>query len=279
MAVQNKQKLNWLERNLAEGLIVDAAWLEARGYSRSLRSQYVAAAWLEQPARGVYRRPRGKLNWEQVVISLQIVLNLPVSLGGRTAIDLQGYAHYVPRTQHAVHLYTDTKSPGWLSKLPVQVEFIIHNRHRFLPLVEQHIDALTLPGPDAGTEHVLSGALRLMYWQHLEWPLIMSTPERAILELIDELPHNETFHQVDVTMEGLVDLSPRRMQRLLEDATSIKVKRLFFFFAERHNHRWFKHISRENIDLGKGKRMIVKGGKFDPKYQITVPKEFLNAVS
>ena len=49
MTVQSGKKLNWLEHELPEGLLVDAAWLEANGYSRSLRSQYVAAGWLEQP--------------------------------------------------------------------------------------------------------------------------------------------------------------------------------------------------------------------------------------
>ena len=95
--------------------------------------------------------------------------------------------------------------------------------------------------------------------------------------MIDELPNNETFHLVDKTMEGLANISPRWMQKLLEEATSIKVKRLFFFFADRHRHRWLDHIVRDNIDLGKGKRMLAKGGKLDPKYQITVPGD-LNAV-
>ncbi len=63
-----------------------------------------------------------------------------------------------------------------------------------------------------------------MRWGQWDWPLLISTPERAILELIDELPNKETFHLVDVTMEGLVNVSPRRMQQLLEVATSIKVK-------------------------------------------------------
>ncbi len=62
MAVQSGKKLNWLDRELPEGLLVDAAWLEAHGYSRSLRSQYVTAGWLEQPTRGVFRRPRGSLS-------------------------------------------------------------------------------------------------------------------------------------------------------------------------------------------------------------------------
>jgi hypothetical protein len=49
------------------------------------------------------------------------------------------------------------------------------------------------------------------------------------------------------------------------------VKRLFFFFADRHQHAWLKRIDRAAVDLGKGKRMLVKGGKLDRAYQITVP--------
>ena len=32
-------------------------------------------------------------------------------------------------------------------------------------------------------------------------------------------------------------------------------------------------VGRNGIDLGKGKRMLVRGGKLDPKYQITVPED------
>ena len=113
MTVQSGKKLNWIDRELPEGLLVDAAWLEAHGYSRSLRSQYVAAGWLEQPTRGVFRRPRGSLSWEQVVISLQAVLHLPVSVGGRTALELQGYAHYLSQSPQVVQLFSDKKLPGW----------------------------------------------------------------------------------------------------------------------------------------------------------------------
>lgn len=37
-----------------------------------------------------------------------------------------------------------------------------------------------------------------------------SSPERALLELLDELPHSESFHQVDMLVKGLRDLSPAR---------------------------------------------------------------------
>ena len=278
MTVQSGKKLNRLERELPEGLLVDAAWLETNGYSRSLRSQYVAAGWLEQPTRGAYRRSRGSLSWEQVVISLQAVLHFPVSVGGRTALDLQGYAHYLSQAPQAVQLYSDKKLPGWMAKLQAGPKFEFHNRTRFLPKIDQQKDKLSISASVMDeSESLQPGALRIMRWGQWDWPLVISTPERAILELIDELPNKETFHFVDVTMEGLVNISPRRMQELLEEATSIKVKRLFFFFADRHRHRWLDHIEREKIDLGKGKRMLVKGGKLDPKYQITVPGD-LNAI-
>ena len=87
-------------------------------------------------------------------------------------------------------------------------------------------------------------------------------------------PTMRAFHHVDMMMEGLVNISPSRMQSLLELTKSIKVKRLFFFFASRHNHRWAVRLDKSKIDLGKGKRSLVKGGKLDPVHQITVPKSF-----
>ena len=73
--------------------------------------------------------------------------------------------------------------------------------------------------------------------------------------------------------EGLRTLSPRRLQILLADCRSVKVKRLFFWFADRHNPAWLKQIDRAAISLGTGKRMLVKGGKLDPTYLITVPED------
>ena len=64
----------------------------------------------------------------------------------------------------------------------------------------------------------------------------------------------------------------RSIQRLT-DYRSIKVKRLFLWFAERHNHAWLHKLDRSDIDLGKGKRMLVRGGKLDTKYNITVPEK------
>jgi len=53
--------------------------------------------------------------------------------------------------------------------------------------------------------------------------------------MMDEVPQRETFHQADVLMEGLSNLSPRRLHTLLVACRHVKVKRLFLWFAERIN--------------------------------------------
>jgi hypothetical protein len=53
----------------------------------------------------------------------------------------------------------------------------------------------------------------------------------------------------------------------------VKVKRLFMYMAEKAGHSWFTYIDLKNIDLGKGKRSIVKNGVYNAKYQITIPRE------
>jgi len=72
-------------------------------------------------------------------------------------------------------------------------------------------------------------------------------------------------------MGNLATLRPEVVQPLLEACGSVKVKRLFLYLAERHGHDWFAKLDPGKVDLGKGKRMIVPKGRYDARYQITVP--------
>lgn len=281
MAEHKESKLKWLEREVPEGLLVTAGWLTEHGYSSSLRSQYLKSGWLEQPARGVYLRPRGTLRWEQVVISLQTLLAFPVVVGGRTALELQGYSHFLSQEQREVHLYGSEPLPGWVNKLPIPTRFIFHKSTRLFRnepitrgLTSLSWNVRTNEGRQTDRIH---GGFNVLPWGQWDWPLTVSTPERALLEVLDELPKHESFHVADKLVEGLASLSPNRLQKLLADCRSVKVKRLFFFFADRHKPAWLKRIDREKVDLGAGDRMLVRGGKFDPVHRITVPED-LDAV-
>lgn len=74
-------------------------------------------------------------------------------------------------------------------------------------------------------------------------------------------------------MEGLNNLRPVSVQKLLQNCTSVKVKRLFLYMAEKAGHEWFSFLDTDKIDLGHGKRMITRGGSLNVKYQITIPGE------
>ena len=274
MGTQNQEKLNWLQRSLPEGLVADAAWLQKNGYSGALRKKYVTHGWLDRLARGVYRRPAPQLQeagalrvpWESVVLSLQTLLDAKFVVGGRTALEQQGFAHYLSSApQREVHLYGTGKRPGWVLKLNLESRFVFHNAKRLLP----HDVVLDV---ENANDPLVRSSYVSQRWGKWDLPIVTSSPERAILELLDEVPERETFHQADILFEGLRNLSPRKLQPLLHACRSVKVKRLFLWFAERHQPAWLNALDRGGIDLGKGKRMLVKGGKLDPKFNITVPE-------
>jgi hypothetical protein len=274
MTEQTAGKLNQLQRLLPEGLLADSAWMSRHGYSTSLRSQYVSAGWLQHPQRQVYRRSQTPLSWQQVVVSLQTFLGNNLVVGGRSALQLQGFAHYFPIGEmRRVYLYGPEHPPSWLHKLPIATEFVFRNSQKLFanPAGIANLGLANPFTPEFGLPDSGAGDLRSLRWENR--PLIHSSPERALLELLDELPNRESFHQVDMAIEGLTNLSPLRLENLLLDCRSVKVKRLFFYFADRHSHGWVKHINKARIDLGAGKRMIVRGGVFNSAYQITVPED------
>ena len=287
MKHQKISKLNRLHRLLPEGLLADAAWFTAKGYPSSLRSRYLASGWLQPVTRGVFRRPLHKpglqdatapLRWQHVVVSLQLVLERPVTVGGRTALELDGLAHYASSAGPSeIHLYGDEPAPGWLRKLPLDTFFVFHNARKLFRAepISDGLEGLksVMTGNEPSDFATIHGSLTWMHFGDGNWPILVSTRERAILELLDELPDKETFHQVDVLMEGLVSLSPRRMNHLLRECRSVKVKRLFLWFADRHGHAWVERLDREGVALGSGKRMLFRGGKLDPRYWITVPED------
>jgi len=102
--------------------------------------------------------------------------------------------------------------------------------------------------------------------------VIMSNTERAILEQMHLVKSNADIEYAYKLMEGLSTLRPNVAQVLLENCRSAKAKRLFLWSAEMAGHAWFGRLNSTRINLGKGKRQIYKGGQFNQRYMITVPK-------
>ena len=98
--------------------------------------------------------------------------------------------------------------------------------------------------------------------------LRFSSLERAILEII--FLESISLLEIAQIMETLTNLRPKILQILLENCSSVRVKRVFLYLAEKQKHSWFNFLNPEKINLGKGKRVISDSGKLDKKYEIVI---------
>ncbi|EIM63088.1 type IV toxin-antitoxin system AbiEi family antitoxin domain-containing protein [Desulfobacter postgatei] len=244
-----------LEQSLPDGQVVSRTWLKERGFSRPRVDYALRAGKLVALSRGIYRRPGPPLKWEHVVFSLN-EMGYDVHVGGRSALELQGLAHYLPLgdTQR-IRLYSTVKIPSWTRIFTDSFEFEIHNKKLFEEL----------PKPGLITRPFGS-------W---DWPIPFSTPELALLELLADVRDIADFLTADTFFESAVNLRPKLLVKLLTCCKQVKAKRLFLWFSDRHDHAWLKELETKSIDLGRGKRMLVKSGVFDAAYQITIPKQMV----
>lgn len=277
MSMQKGAKINLLQEMLDEGLLAPTAWLQEHGYSRALLAKYVASGWLNSPARGVYRRPGPPLKWQHVVASLQMIAGSYLHVGGRTALAHRGHGHYVRmRGAETIFLYGPDDLPAWANKLGVRERFVVR-RDTMLSSLRARRDVNREPvdahGRSLQPGQLSAFGLQEAPWGAWDWQLWYSTDERAILEVLQDVPTRESVHEANVLMQGLASLRPAHVTALLEACTSVKVKRLFLALAERHQHQWLAHLDLRNVDLGKGKRMLVSGGKLHPTYLITLPAD------
>ncbi|MFS8979024.1 type IV toxin-antitoxin system AbiEi family antitoxin domain-containing protein [Cupriavidus necator] len=265
MSDQNAGKLNRLLAELGDTTLVSSRWLRAHGYSNSLVARYVASGWLESPARGVYLRKGGRLRWEGAVRSLQANEALPLHVGGRFALAMQGHEHYLRLGEAGtITLYGPGRLPGWVGKLPLKERFEFHGKGPFdLPLLRFM--------PDLPEKALLEQGLVWHEASSGAGALACSTPERAMLELCEGVADAALVYEADALMQAMTTLRPQRVGMLLRHCRSIKAKRLFLALAERHRHAWLPHVPLDGVDMGRGKRALVRGGRLHPTYHITLP--------
>lgn len=254
-----KQSLKAL---LPYGMLATKKWLAEQGLSAHAIDNAVKTETLLLLATGVYSQYSRSVSWEGVVASMQRMEKVegagvpPVVVGGLSALSLSGLSQYLSlgNKQH-IHLYVAGKLPTWLARLSLPVAFEGHSTNKLWP--ESLLTDKTF--------------IKEHEWEAELPPVYFSCPEKAILELLMDLPDAVTFEHADELMQGLVNLSPRKLDTLLKACNSVKAKRLFFWLAKRQAYPWFSKLNDKDYDLGSGKRVVAKGGKLDAGYLITVP--------
>ncbi|SNS60656.1 type IV toxin-antitoxin system AbiEi family antitoxin [Pseudomonas segetis] len=254
----NTEARQRLQKVLPLDMVATKSWLEAQGLNLHFLDNAVRNRTLIPLVSGVYARQEARLSWKSIAASLQRMSEAPVHIGGLTALELEGLGHYLSKgNKPSVQLYCDVALPRWLGRIASPAQFEWHGTRRLWPETLMQDDKY----------------LRQDNWQASCDPLHYSCPEKAILELLAGVPNSISFEHADQLMQGLHNLSPRKLDTLLRACCSIKAKRLFLWLAERHQHAWLKHLRPDQYALGNGKRLLAKGGKLEPTWQITVPKE------
>ncbi|MBW2144549.1 MAG: type IV toxin-antitoxin system AbiEi family antitoxin domain-containing protein, partial [Deltaproteobacteria bacterium] len=122
-------------------------------------------------------------------------------------------------------------------------------------------------------EKLPKGVVKAKSFGSWDWPIPHAVPELGLFELLTDVQRAADFSVVDKFFESAANLRPELVQALLRNCKQVKAKRLFLWFSDRHQHDWRRLLETKGVDLGSGKRMIIKGGAYDDRYQITVPKE------
>ncbi len=251
MSTVKKTKLNALLSTQPSGTVLSSAWLVEQGYSLDLQKRYKKSLWFDSIGTGALIRHGDQVDYLGGIYALQFQLGLFVHPAGKTALSMQGRAHYLELSAKRAQLFggKQDRLPLWFKKRDWGVD-VACKLTSFLP-------------PDLG----------LIEIEHKSFTVKVSSPARAVMECLYLTPKYQPLLEVFELMEGLNNLRPVTVQKLLEACRSVKVKRLFLYLADKAGHEWFNFIDLDKIDLGSGKRSIASHGVYVAKYQISVPKE------
>jgi hypothetical protein len=242
----NKILLEW-----RPGDIHGLGWLRDRGIDQRLAYSYFQSGILRKIGPGVFARAGDEVNPYGAIRFLQEELNLKLHVSGKTALELHGHSHFISGAEKiSLYLvsYESRRYPKWLGKLDAGFRLDFRKSNLF----------------------AREDFLKKHYEENFE--LCISSRELAILELIEMLDHSSSIKTTENYMQSLLTLRADVLQRALEECRSVKVKRVFLYIAEKIELPVFRMLKLDTISLGSGKRVVVKGGVLDKRYEITVDR-------
>lgn len=243
-------KINNLRQQIPSNGIILTSWLEKSGFNRNEVYDYMESGWLQRISIGVYQFTGDTPTLYGILASYQKQIGLKYHIGAASALELKGFSHYIAMGKPTAVVFSPVRPPlpKWLNDADLDMN-----------LAEVATKVL--------------GTIGIEQMDYQEQILTVSSPERAIMECILLSPSRYDLMDVYYLMEMLTSLRSALIQQLLENCTSVKVKRMFLYMAEKAHHRWFAKLDLSKISLGSGTRSFAKGGVKVNTYDIVIPKE------
>lgn len=235
MTTINRSKLNTLYTKLVPGAPLTTKDLASLGISADLAVHYVRAGWLSRLVRGVYFRPNETLTLHPCLLLLQRQIE-GLHVGGKSALEWYGIRQYV--SQHsALHLYgwETAQLPAWFTdRFPAE-----YHRKR---LFEELPDALLHVGP---------------FEKRSDGPAV-STPERALLEMLSEVGVRQPLREARELAESAYNLRLEVLRELLQRCTSVKAVRLCLQLGKELSLPWSSKLEPATLPTGSSRPWVSK---------------------
>ncbi|KQP12762.1 type IV toxin-antitoxin system AbiEi family antitoxin domain-containing protein [Pseudorhodoferax sp. Leaf267] len=207
--------------------------LRAGGLGAKQAARLAESGWLQRLGRGTYLLPGDQLDRDAALATLtESVPGLHV--GGRTALAWRGVRHNLAFTER-LSLWGDKPA-----RLPEWFTAAFPSHYQATRLFDDGLAAASGLAPLPG------GRLDVM----------VSTPERAVLELLSDIGKSQGLEEARHLVEGARALRMHVLEELLAHLTRIKVVRLAHALADELDLPWKDLACMHSERLGGGRRWV-----------------------
>ena len=235
MATTGKRLLNRLYAQTVARAPLTSADLAALGVSADLAVHYVRAGWLKRLARGVFVRTGEEPELHPSLRLLERMIP-GFHVGGKTSLNWYGVRHYVAQ-QELLHLYGSVavKLPEWFTeRFPAEY----HRKRLFSEPPERPLHITPLEGRDSGPQ--------------------VSTPERAMLELLSEIGVRQPLQEAKEILESAYSLRADVLRELLKCCTSVKTVRLCLQWGREFSLPWANKLNAAELPTGSKRPWVAR---------------------
>lgn len=204
-----------LQTEIPRGGPIKSAQLAALGISPALAHHYLKSGWLCRLGRGVFQFPKDDLRLEGCLKLLEGQIQ-GFHVGGKTALAWRGFRHNVA-TREPVWLWgqQNLRLPEWFTeRFPARYT----TRTPFDSALPAEAGLEPLPDQPEGVR--------------------VSVPERALLELLNEVGVHQGMEEAQNIVEGLRSLRPEVLALHLKHCQRVKAARLCVRWSEQLGLPW-----------------------------------------
>lgn len=233
MATIERNKLNLLYRHWVPGTPMTSTDLAAKGISADLAVHYARAGWLLRLSRGVYCRPSDELGLHACLNLLQQSVE-GLHVGGKSALDWYGVRQYLSQ-RPVLQLYgwNTARLPDWFTaRFPAEY----HRKRLFDESLAEPLHA----GP---------------FEKRNDAPRV-STPERALLEVLSEVGVRQPLQEARELAESTYGLRADVLRKLLQRCTSVKTVRLCLQLGRELALPWGSKLDAAQLPTGSARAWV-----------------------